>query len=219
MQNNSSRVFLHFVLMFVAALACADAGQEELRGGTASLIISQSSIGSYLGAHALCSFISGFLLIATTLGLLQLVALLMFPLQGTFEGAFGTPLYVDVIPSSYAFHELWATQPFIYNGIYLIWTAVWGGFSALLSCGLSLLFKRSRAIGLVSPTLLFVVAYQLFPLLLSGGTQYLFYRLSYPSYNVSTAEIPLMMAYPLVLAILSLVCFILVAGKRRDICI
>lgn len=118
MQVNASRVYLFFVMPVAAALVFADAARQDLRSGAACLLASRTSVTTCVLAYGITSFIGAFLLTFVALVLLQVLALVAFPVEGTFEGYLGMPMYLDLRTPGGLFAGIWNSSPYAYNIIF-----------------------------------------------------------------------------------------------------
>lgn len=182
MQVNASRVYLFFVMPVAAALVFADAARQDLRSGAACLLASRTSVTTCVLAYGITSFIGAFLLTFVALVLLQALALVAFPVEGTFEGYLGMPMYLDLRTPGGLFAEIWDSSPYAYNMFFACGAAFWAGASALLSCSLGMFMRRNK-LALIVPAAISLAAFVVLPLVVPGLGNLLHFYVMYPKLN------------------------------------
>ncbi|MBE6468657.1 MAG: hypothetical protein E7001_01505 [Coriobacteriaceae bacterium] len=218
MQVNSMRVYLHFFMLILAALMFSDAAAEDIRRGVAGVIASRTSIGSFVLSHVIVAFTGGFLLVLSTLVLLQALAIIAFPPEGVMEGALGVPLYTrDLLPDEFIFSDLYRLHPYLYNSVFMVWSALWAGLMSVVSLGISLLMRRMRAIALVIPGVAALVLYSISSSSSLGIFHMLFFRLVTPGYGIPLDSSALFFGEPVFLFIVAAGLVVAARAKGRDL--
>lgn len=216
MQVNASRVYLFFVMPVAAALVFADAARQDLRSGAACLLASRTSVTTCVLAYGITSFIGAFLLTFVALVLLQVLALVAFPVEGTFEGYLGMPMYLDLRTPGGLFAGIWNSSPYAYNMIFTCGAAFWAGASALLSCSLGLFMRRNK-LALIVPAAISLAAFVVLPLVAPRLGNLLHFYVMYPKLNDQVISVFRFIATPC-LCLIPSVCLMAVACKRgRDV--
>lgn len=215
MQVNASRVYLFFVMPIASALVFADAARQDLRSGSASLLASRTSMATCLFAYGLMSFVGGFLLVLAALALLQMLSIVAFPVEGTFEGYLGMPMYLDLRTPGGLFADLWDRAPYAYNMVFACGAALWAGASASLSCVLGMFMRRNK-LALIVPAAISLAAFVVLPMMAPGLFELLHFFVMYPKLNDQAVSVVRFFATPVLYAIPSL-CLMAMARKRgRD---
>lgn len=217
MQVNSMRVYLYFFMPVLAALVFSDAAYGDVRRGVAACVSSRSSLKFHYALNALISYLGGFLLTFLALSALQVLAFVAFPLEGSFNGYLGMPIYLDILPSDGLLFDLRESSPYVYNGVFALWAAAWSGACSLISFGCSFLVGKHRAIPLVIPTLVSLVCYQLMPLIMRGIALPLHFGFCYPNISSQASDPALFVAMPLVFTAFALMIALIPLRRGKDI--
>lgn len=216
MQVNASRVYLFFVMPVAAALVFADAARQDLRSGAACLLASRTSVTTCVLAYGITSFIGAFLLTFVALVLLQALALVAFPVEGTFEGYLGMPMYLDLRTPGGLFAEIWDSSPYAYNMFFACGAAFWAGASALLSCSLGMFMRRNK-LALIVPAAISLAAFVVLPLVVPGLGNLLHFYVMYPKLNDQAISAFRFVVTPCLYMIPSLCLMAMACRRGRDV--
>jgi hypothetical protein len=175
LQIQSMRVFAYFLIFIVAASVFADNLLLDSKSGVVACIASRCSAPSYVVTNALLSFLGGFFIVLLPLVLSQLLALLVFPLEGTFAGHYNTPVFVYEGDSDLLFPDLYYNHPYSNNLVFALYASLWAGLMALLSCALSLVIKKHRLIILGIPTVIVLLSSFVVPAVFDRALVHFYY--------------------------------------------
>lgn len=218
MQAHALMIYIALLLFPVAALAAAGNLAQEVRGGTAAAIASRTSTSAYIWANAAVAFAGGFLITLVMAVLLQVLALVTFPLEGSFAGSMNTPVYLET-PADGLFAGLSSVHPYLANIAYALYASAWAGIVALLGFAASLLTRANRWVAWGVPVGFGVLSSAAHGLLSSSGAigfntfipNYLFPN---PSANLSVVFAAIT---PAAAFILSLLIIVASTRFRRDV--
>lgn len=216
MQVNSMRVYLFFFMPVLAALVFAGNAHDDIKRGVAGCVASRSSFKSYFVSNLALSYLGGFLLVFATLALLQALAFVAFPLDGTFHGYLDTPVYLDLLSTDGLMKDLQGSAPYLYNLVFALWASAWSGACALVSFGISFFLSKHKTVPLVIPTLVSLCCFQLAPYVSKGISQHLHFGYCYPNMAYQDSSLIFFVAFLVIFTLTAIVAACLPLTKGRD---
>lgn len=217
MQVNSMRVYLHFFMPILAAMAFSGSVGDDIKRGVAGCLASRSSVRTYLVANIVLTYAAGFLLVFGMLLLLQLLAFVAFPIDGVYGGYLDTPIYVEVIPDGGLMYDLRMSSPYAYNMVFAVWSAAWAGACSLVSFGLMFVVGRHKALPLVLPTLVSLALFQFAPMVVDSALGYLHFPYCYPDIAGQAGNFTYFAGLLLAVTALSLAISFIPFAKGKDV--
>lgn len=214
MQVQSMRVLAFLLVFLVAASVFADNLLVDARSGVAASVVSRCSKASYVIANAFLSFVGGFLIMLVPLAVLQLLALVAFPLEGSFDGDLNVPAYLGSKKAP-LFGALATMHPYLNNVVYMIYASAWAGVASVASFAVSL-YTRKRLVVLGAPTLFFLLCWQLSPVLVEQSDRFAHFYYMYPYAVVSGLTETCFFASPLVVLAMSIAAIAVALRAGRD---
>lgn len=216
LQIQTMRVFAYFLIFIVSASVFADNFLLDINSGVATCIASRCPLSSYLFANALLSFLGGFLIIFVPLVASQLLAFLIFPVTGSFQGHFNTPVYAYEDSGGTLFAQLAANRPYLDNLIYLLYAPLWGGAMAMLSFALSF-FIKNRLVILGAPTLIALISWYVVPLVAGSSVVLTHVGYLHPGPQVQHMSVVYFVVAPLMVLLLAAVLMRRGFRSKRDL--
>lgn len=215
MQSNAMRVFLYFFMPVAAALVFSGCARDEIDCGMASCVAARSSLRSYMASHMVLAYLGGFLLVFAMLLVLQLLACVAFPFDGTYGGYLDTPLYIETYTADGLLSGIRMSSPYLYNFVFAVWSSAWAGACSLISFALSLLMGKHKTVALVAPTLVSLALFQFAPLVSRSLYRHLHFVYCYPAIAQQDTSLVLFILMPVALtaAAVLLACVPLRRGK------
>lgn len=218
MQAHALMIYIALLLFPVAALVAAGNLAQEVREGTAAAIASRTSTPTYIWANATVAFVGGFLITLAMAALLQVLALVTFPIEGSFAGSMNAPVYLEA-PADGLFAGLSSARPYLANTAYALYASAWAGIVALLSFAVSLLARTNRWVAWGVPVGFGVLSSAAHGLLSSSGA--IGFNTFIPSYLFPNPSANLSVAFaviaPAVVFGLSLLIIAVAIRMRRDV--
>lgn len=217
MQIQSMRVLAFFLMFLIAASVFSDNFLLDIKEGITPVIASRCSLRSYLASNALLSFAGGFLIMLIPLVISQILAFLIFPINGTFANHFNNPVYMYEGDGNLLFPSLTYNFPYLNNMVYALYASLWAGGAALLSFSISLLIRKNRLICLGIPTAISLLSWQIAPVLAGGKDCMTHFFYLYPFPSVPGLSVQYFVIAPLVVLAASAVLIAVALRIKKDV--
>ena len=180
--------FYYALIYVIPAMIYADSAYEDRLLDTMPLLQVRGSQRNYIFSGALTAFTGGFLAVLLPLLLFQLLAFIVFPMDGIY-GIRGVSALTDNIGMYfYLFQDLAENAPYLNNVIFMLYPSLWVGIMCIFSYALSFFVKKGRLIVVALPTIAMIVIDTLIGLITDSNfcdnSIYLFVDFNVPSKTV-----------------------------------
>jgi hypothetical protein len=215
LQIQSMRVFAYFLIFIIAASVFADNLLLDSKSGIVACIATRCSTPLYVAVNAILTFLGGFFVVLLPLAISQLLAFLVFPIEGTFAGHYNTPVFFFEGDGNILFPSLYYNYPYINNMVFALYASLWAGIMALLSFALSLVIRKNRLISIGIPTALALLSIFIVPLVFDSSMTYVYYL--YPNSAISGLNPIYFALAPLVILVASAALIAWVINVKKDV--
>jgi hypothetical protein len=193
MQIQTMRVFVYFLVFIIGSAVFADNFYSDLQSGILNPIITRCSKRLYFFSSFVVVFLSAFLIVFLPLLLSQLLACLIFPIDGLLFSGFNWPSYNSSVGFDMPlFPDLFYNMPVVQNLLFACNISFWAGTMALLAFTFSLFVRRSRLLILGIPTMLALISWFITP------NNFVLFSSLYPQNSTLDKSITLFFVEPLV---------------------
>lgn len=163
-----SNVLYLFILPFISSIAYSDTYFIDYNTGIYKNIFTRCNKYIYFLAKGITVFSAGFIIIFIPLLVNQLLSLIPAPLKSCADIT-NWPSYLFLPIKDMIFPNLFLYNPYLYNFLYMLIPALFGGIMALLSYSLSFYIKKSRLLVVSIVGILYVAENFLGSLLFDEG--------------------------------------------------
>lgn len=157
--GNVMQLFYFFGISIIAALPFSDSFLEDKLSRSLPAVLVRGTWKSYLTSGLFLTFFSGFLVILIPLLLSQILALLIFPVNGDLPmGIWGSGAWTSLSTTdTYVFPSLVLNYPYLNNMVFIFYSSIFAGLNAVASYILSLLGIRRKLFVLCIPTIFWLL--------------------------------------------------------------